>query len=103
MPRTVTITSSDVTEAVHAPLMQIIGTVKAVLEETPPELASDIIDKGIVMSGGTSMLNNFDRLMTDETGVPSHVAEDALYCVVKGTGTVLENIDLWKRSLTTKR
>jgi len=103
LPRTLTISASDVTEAIRPPLLQIIGAVKAVLEETPPELASDIIDKGIVMSGGTSMLRNFDRLVTEETGVPAHVAEEALYCVVKGTGKVLENIDLWKRSLTTKR
>lgn len=103
LPRTVIVTSNEVTEAIRQPLMQIVGTVKAVLEETPPELASDIIDKGIVMSGGTSLLRNFDKLITEETGVPAHVAEDALYCVVRGTGVVLENIDLWKRSLTTKR
>ncbi len=103
LPRTVVVTSTDVTEAIRPTLMQIIGTVKSVLEETPPELASDIIDKGIVMSGGTSLLRNFDKLLTEETGVPAHVAEDALYCVVKGTGMVLENIELWKRSLTTKR
>ena len=103
LPRTVVVSSNEVTEAIRPQLIQIIGTVKDVLEDTPPELASDIIDKGIVMSGGTSLLRNFDKLISDETGVPAHVAEDALYCVVKGTGTVLENIDLWKRSLTTKR
>lgn len=103
LPRTVIVTSDDITEAIQPPLLQIIGAIKAVLEDTPPELASDIIDKGIVMSGGTSLLRNFDKLITAETGVPSHVAEDALYCVVKGTGLVMENIELWKRSLTTKR
>jgi rod shape-determining protein MreB len=103
LPRTVTITSDDITEAVRSTLLQIISTVKAVLEDTPPELAADIIDKGIVMSGGTSQLRNFDRLMTEETGVPSHVADDALYCVVRGTGLILENIELWRRSVTTKR
>ena len=103
LPRSVKITSTEVTEAILPTLMQIIGAVKAVLEDTPPELAADIIDKGIVMSGGTSMLKNFDKLLTEETGVPSHVAEDALYCVVRGTGLVLENIELWKRSVTTKR
>lgn len=103
LPRSVTITSTAITEAIRPTLMQIVGAVKGVLEDTPPELASDIIDKGIVMSGGTSMLRNFDKLMTEETGVPSHVADEALFCVVKGTGVVLENIDLWKRSLTTKR
>lgn len=103
LPRTVVITSSEVTEAIKPVLMQIVGAVKAVLEDTPPELAADIIDKGIVMSGGTSMLRNFDKMMTDETGVPAHVADEPLLCVVRGTGLVLENIELWKRSVTTKR
>ncbi len=103
LPKTVNVTSTDVTEAIKPQLMQIIGAVKGVLEDTPPELAADIIDKGIVMSGGTSQLKNFYKLMTEETGVPSHVADDALYCVVRGTGLVLENINLWKRSVTTKR
>lgn len=103
LPRSINVTSTDITEAIRPTLMQIINAVKGVLEDTPPELAADIIDKGIVMSGGTSQLRNFDRLMTEETGVPSHVADDALYCVVKGTGLVLENLELWKRSVITKR
>ncbi len=102
LPRSVVITSSEVTEAVRPVLLQIIGCVKAVLEDTPPELAADIIDKGIVMSGGTSLLRNFDKLMTEETGVPAHVADEPLLCVVRGTGLVLENIELWKRSVTTR-
>ena len=102
LPRSIFVTSSDITDAISNTISQIIGTVKAVLEDTPPELAADIIDKGITMSGGTSMLRNFDKLLTEETGVPCHVAEDALYCVVKGTGVVMENLDLWKRSVTTK-
>lgn len=103
LPRSVTITGNEVTEAIRATLLQIIGTVKSVLEDTPPELAADIIDKGIVMSGGTALLRNFDKLMTQETGVPAHVADEPLLCVVRGTGLVLENIELWKRSITTKR
>jgi rod shape-determining protein MreB len=103
LPRTVVLSSDDVTEAIRPVLLQIIGAVKGVLENTPPELAADIIDKGIVMSGGSSLLRNFDKLMTEETGVPAHAAEDALFCVVRGTALVLENIDLWKRSITTKR
>lgn len=103
LPRSIVITSSEITEAIRPALLQIIGGVKAVLEDTPPELAADIIDKGIVMSGGTSLLRNFDKLMTEETGVPAHVAEEALYCVVRGTGMVLENIELWRRNITTKR
>ncbi len=103
LPRSVTVSSWGVTEAIRPTLQLIIGAVKGVLEDTPPELAADIIDKGIIMSGGTSLLRNFDKMMTEETGVPSHVAEDALYCVVRGTGLVMENIEFWKRSLTTKR
>lgn len=103
LPRSVTVTSDEVTEAIKPVLIQIIGAVKGVLEDTPPELAADIIDKGIVMSGGSSMLRNFDVLMTDEIGVPSHVADEPLLCVVRGTGLVLENIELWKRSVTDKR
>jgi rod shape-determining protein MreB len=103
LPRSVIVTSNDVTEAMRPTLLQIIGTVKGVLEDTPPELAADIIDKGIVLSGGTSLLRNLDKLMTEETGVPSHVADDPMLCVVRGTGLVLENIELWKRSVITKR
>lgn len=102
LPKMIKITSAQVTEAIRPVLLQIIGVVKGVLEETPPELASDIIDKGIVMSGGTSLLRNFDKLMTEETAVPCHVAEDPMLCVVKGTGIALENIDLYKRSITKK-
>lgn len=102
LPRSIVVTSSEITEAIKPVLNQIIGAVKAVLEDTPPELAADIIDKGIVMSGGTSTLRNFNVLMTQETGVPSHVADEPLLCVVRGTGLVLENINLWKRSVTSK-
>jgi rod shape-determining protein MreB len=103
LPRSVAITSKEVAEAIRPVLAQIVGAVKAVLEDTPPELASDIIDKGIVMSGGTSLLRNFDKFMTEETGVPAHTADEPMLCVVRGTGLVLENIELWKRSITTKR
>ena len=89
-------------EAITPVLHQIIVAVKAVLEETPPELAADIIDKGIVMAGGTSLLRNFDKLMTQITGVVCHVTEDPLLCVVRGTGVALENIELYKRSVGKK-
>ncbi len=102
LPRTIILTSNEVTEAIRPILMQVINAVKGVLEDTPPELAADIIDKGIIMSGGTSLLRGFDKLMTEETGVPAHVADEPLLCVVRGTGLVLENIELWKRSVTTK-
>lgn len=100
MPRTVLINSVEMTEAIADPLKKIMNAVKAVLEQTPPELASDIIDKGIVMSGGTSMLHNLDKLMTIETGVPCHIAENPLLSVVLGTGMALENLDLYKRSVS---
>lgn len=100
LPRMITLSRAEVTEAIMPVLLQIVGAVKAVLEDTPPELAADIIDKGIVMAGGTSTLQNLDKLMTQLTGVPCHVAEDALLCVVRGTGVAMENIDLYKRSVS---
>ncbi|MGD8744205.1 MAG: rod shape-determining protein [Candidatus Woesebacteria bacterium] len=103
LPRSIKLKTNEVTKAIKPTLMQIIGAVKGVLEDTPPELAADIIDKGIVMSGGTSQLRNFDKLLTNETGVPAHVSEEPMLSVVRGTGVVLENIELWKRSVTTKR
>lgn len=102
LPRMIEITRVEVTEAITPVLLQIIGAVKAVLEETPPELAADIIDKGIVMAGGTSTLQNLDKLMTQMTGVPCHVADEPLFCVVRGTGVALENIELYKRSVSRK-
>jgi rod shape-determining protein MreB len=100
LPKVVELSSTEVTEAIRPVLNQIIGAVKAVLEETPPELASDIIDKGIVMSGGTSLLRNFDKLVTEEVGVPAHVVEEPMLCVVKGTGLALKNIEKYKKSIT---
>ncbi len=102
LPRTIELTEIQINEAIYPVLLQIVGAVKGVLEQTPPELASDIIDKGVVMSGGTSLIKNFDKLMTKLTGVPCHVAEDALLCVAKGTGVALENIELYKRSISKK-
>lgn len=102
LPRTIEIDEAQINEAIRPILMEIIQGAKEVLEQCPPELASDIIDKGIVMSGGTSLLTNFDKLMTQVTGVPCHVAEDALLCVVRGTGVAMENIELYKRSINKK-
>lgn len=99
LPRSIELDEAQVNEAIKPVLMDIIASPKQVLEQCPPELASDIIDKGIVMSGGTSLLKNLDKLMTQITGVPCHVAEDALLCVVKGTGVAMENIELYKRSI----
>jgi rod shape-determining protein MreB len=99
LPKTITVTSSEVTEALAEPLAAIAATARAVLEKTPPELAADIIDRGIVMTGGGSLLRNIDRFLTGETGVPCHVAEDPLACVAKGAGKALEQYQILKRSL----
>ncbi|HVZ58897.1 MAG TPA: rod shape-determining protein [Patescibacteria group bacterium] len=99
LPRSIELDEVQVNEAIKPTLMEIITGAKEVLEQCPPELASDIIDKGIVMSGGTSLLRNLDKLMTQVTGVPCHVAEDALLCVARGTGVAMENIELYKRSI----
>ncbi len=102
LPRTIEVDEAQINEAIKPVLIDIISGPKSVLEQCPPELASDIIDKGIVMSGGTSLLANFDKLMTEVTGVPCHVAEEALLCVVRGTGVAMENIELYKRSINKK-
>lgn len=102
LPRTIELNEGQINEAIYPVLIDIISAVKGVMEQTPPELASDIIDKGVVMSGGTSLLTNFDKLMTKVTGVPCHLADDPLLCVVRGTGVALENIELYKRSIARK-
>jgi rod shape-determining protein MreB len=99
LPKTIQITSAEVTEAIAEPLSTIVGVVKAVLEKTPPELASDVIDRGIVMTGGGALLRNFDRLLTKETGVPCYVADNPMACVALGAGLALENYEVIKRSL----
>ncbi|MDQ3096769.1 MAG: rod shape-determining protein [Chloroflexota bacterium] len=99
LPRTITVGSNEITEAIEPVLQQIMTAVKAVLEETPPELASDVIDKGMVLSGGGALLRNMDKLLTQVTGVACYVAENPLYCVAKGTGLALEHLDFFRRSL----
>ena len=99
LPKTIQVTSGEVTEAIAEPLSSIVGVVKGVLEKTPPELASDVIDRGIVMSGGGALLRNFDKLLTKETGVPCYVADNPVACVALGAGKALENYEVIKRSL----
>lgn len=98
LPRSVAINSNHVAQSLKNELFRIVGIVKAVLEETPPELTSDIIDRGVVMTGGTALLRNFDKLLSNEIGVPFHVSEDPLKCVAQGTGIAMENLDLYKKS-----
>ena len=99
LPRTIPITSSEAMEAIELPLQAVVTAVRQVLEQTPPELSSDIIDKGMVMSGGGALLRSLDRLLTQVTGVPCHVAENPLNCVAMGTGIALEHFDFFKKSL----
>ena len=103
LPKTIELNSTDVTEAISERLDDIILAVKAVLEQTPPELSSDIIDRGMIMTGGGSLLRNIDKLMTKVTGVPSYVAEEPLLCDAKGTGIALENLDDYMRSVISNR
>lgn len=97
MPKSIVIDSNDVAKAVEIPLRSIIRSIQTVLEKTPPELSADIIDRGMVMSGGTSKLRNLDKLFSKATGVPAHVADEPLYCVAKGTGIALELLAIGER------
>ena len=99
LPRTIIVSSDDVTEALQSSLEVIISAIKKMLSETPPELAADIMDKGMVVSGGSSLLRNIDQLIYRTTDVPVFVADDSMLCVAKGTGISLENLESYKRSL----
>jgi len=99
LPRTIRITSGEITEAISEPLAAISGVVRSVLEKTPPELASDIIDRGMVMVGGGALLRNVDRFLTKETGVPCFVAENPMACVAIGAGRALEELEMLKTSM----
>lgn len=99
LPRTINITSDEVTEALAESLSAVIGVVKGVLEQTPPELASDIIDRGMVLTGGGALLRNIDRLLTQETGVPCYIAENPMACVALGAGRALDIYDAIRRSM----
>ena len=99
LPRTITVTSDDVTDAIQHELQGIIEAVKDVLHNTPPELSADVMEKGMVISGGTAQLRNLDRLLAEATGVPVFVADTPQLCVAKGTGIALENLESYKRSI----
>ncbi|MBI4358986.1 MAG: rod shape-determining protein [Candidatus Nealsonbacteria bacterium] len=103
LPKTVKISSNEVCAAISDVLMEIIQTIKQVLRETPPELSADVIDKGIVLSGGGALLRNFDQLIERSIGVPCLVADEPLLCVARGTGVVAENLEVYKKSLMTKK
>lgn len=99
LPRTITVTSDDTTEALQHDLEGLIEAVKEVLHKTPPELSADVMNKGIILSGGSSQLRNLDELVAQATGVATYVADEPLLCVAKGTGIALENIESYKRSV----
>jgi rod shape-determining protein MreB len=103
LPKTISISSNEVVEAIQEELREIIQAVKTVLQNTPPELASDIIDKGMVLTGGSALLRNIDRLIGSATGVPAYVADDAILCVAKGTGAALDNLDAYKKSILSSK
>ncbi|MFC1621865.1 rod shape-determining protein [Patescibacteria group bacterium] len=98
-PKTINLTSTEVVSCLESPISSIASGVKNVLEKTPPELASDIIDKGIVLSGGGALLKNLDKYISSFTGVPAHLADDPLYCVVQGLGRSIENLEIFSKSM----
>lgn len=102
LPKTIKISSNEVAEALQDELNEVIEAIKKVLQETPPELAADVMDKGMVLSGGGALLRNLDQYIVQMTGVPCYVADDALLCVAKGTGIALENLDVYKKTILLK-
>ena len=103
LPKTLKITSTEVLEALREPIASIIESIKLTLEKTPPELAADIMDKGIMLTGGGALLDGLDNLVRQETGMPVHIADNPLDCVAIGAGKVLEEIETLKRvAISTK-
>jgi rod shape-determining protein MreB len=103
LPRTAQVSTNEIVRAIDKELKLMVKAIKDVLAETPPELAADIIDAGIIMTGGTSQLRAFPELVFRKTGVKARLADDALYCVAKGTGTALEHLDVYKKAILSKR
>jgi len=99
LPTEVELTSNQVNEAIQEPLREILNVVRGVLEKTPPELVADIVDRSIILSGGSSLLDNLDKFLTRQIGVSFHVADEPLLCVIKGTAAALENFETYKKSL----
>lgn len=103
LPRNIKVSSSEVCESISDTLTEIIQTIKQVLRETPPELSADIMNKGMIMAGGGSLLKNLSELIAKSTGVPCSLSEDPLLCVARGTGVMLENLDMYKKSIMVKK
>ncbi|KKQ68060.1 MAG: rod shape-determining protein [Candidatus Nealsonbacteria bacterium RIFCSPLOWO2_12_FULL_39_31] len=103
LPHNIKVSSGEVCEAISERLAEMVQVVKEVLRETPPELSSDIMDKGMIISGGGALLRNIDELIAEATGVPCFLAEEPLFCVAKGTGAVLDNLEIYKQTIMAKR
>ena len=103
LPKNIVVNANHICDAVEEPVSNIVDAVRNTLERTPPELSADIMDRGIVMTGGSSMLRNLDRLISRETGMPVFVSDEALNCVVLGTGIAVENIDIYKKGFMTSK
>lgn len=103
LPDKIVITTTDVQEAISASIDEIVKAVKLTLEQTPPELSSDIMVQGVIISGGCAQIKNIDRYLSEQIGIPVHVAENPASCVIKGVGLALENIEMLKKSTKTKR
>jgi len=103
LPKSIEVNANHVCEAVNEPVSMIVDAVRNTLERTPPELSADIMDRGIVMTGGSSMLRNLDRLISQETGMPVFVSDEALNCVALGTGIAVENIDIYRKGFMTSK
>ncbi|OGZ34637.1 MAG: rod shape-determining protein [Candidatus Portnoybacteria bacterium RBG_19FT_COMBO_36_7] len=103
LPKNIVVKCNEVTEAIADNLREIIQTIKTVLHDTPPELSADVMDKGMVLSGGGALLKNLDQLINEATGVPCYLAEEPLLCVAKGTGIALEHLEIYKRSIMSKK
>ena len=103
LPRSTEVKTNEIVKAISKELRDMVKAIKDVLQETPPELSSDIIDQGIIMTGGSSMLRNFPELVFRRTGVKAKLADEALFCVVKGTGIALNHLDTYKKSIISKR
>lgn len=103
LPRTVELSTNDVVDAISERLQEMVRTIKIVLQQTPPELSADVMDHGIIMTGGGSLLRNIDELVFRSTGVPARIAKDAALCVARGAGEALDRLDMYKRSIITKR
>lgn len=103
LPKTIQVKTNEIVDAISEELKEIVKAVRSVLQETPPELAADIIDKGMVLTGGSSLLRNLDKYIGQSTGVPAYVADDAILCVAKGTGVALDNLEAYKKSILATR